>query len=166
MAENTSKKWQVKGFPEAVSQRNLARALGRKHATVGEWDWAPRNADKTYSIPDVFDAWKDKIMSEADAITEEAKDNDERWRKARADKLELEVLEKREELVPYEEIKQAVAVIAEHFKDVLLRIPGALAPELEGRTAIEVNARLEKAMRSALELLKQIPGAEPEEESA
>src|SRR5574343_1262157 len=44
--------------PDSILQRDLATLLGITGQAIRKWVSAPRNADGSYSMPDVWDWWK------------------------------------------------------------------------------------------------------------
>lgn len=114
---------QVKDVQRAT-QRETAAALGVTTRTIRGWHeyGIPRNEDLTYSIPAVV-AWRIAVESERADSSINGNENSpaiERWRTARAILAELDVQERKRELIPVSEVGRDIGVLIEWFKTGLL----------------------------------------------
>lgn len=144
------------GFPHTLAQKDLASAFGVTPQAICRWQ-CPRNDDGTYDLPVVFE-WQEQRI--AAAFVSEGPDKDEydrRYRKAKAERLELELQKIRGDLVPTTEVVEELGRLLEGLKQDLLRLPAALAPELESRTAQQIHRTLDARVRAAIEKVRACP---------
>lgn len=71
--------------------------------------------------------------------------------KAQADREELELSRERNELISIDQYERLVSAQILTARQLLLTLPGSVAPELEGEPAKKIRVILEKAMRRALQ---------------
>ncbi len=153
----------TKTIGKVASQAELARALDYDHSTVSRHVKRGmrevRNKDGTWDVQRCrawIKAWKDKGGS----TPEDARAHDVRWRKARADKLELENAQARGELVPRDQYEQDLRERAQAFRRSLAAIQRALALTLAHTCdPNEVQVLLEKAHNRMLQSVYERQGA-------
>lgn len=79
-------------------------------------------------------------------------DNVERYRKLKADDLELKVKAATRELIPRAEVRNLLVSRATEFQRSLLLMPRRMAPALVGLEAREIQAKLEAEARRILDI--------------
>lgn len=93
-------------------------------------------------------------------------DDEKRYQKARADKLEIEVLEKRGQLIPIEEVEKEWTKMVLAFRKKMLNIPRNLAVELaEESKPVKITSILKEGIHEALEQLSNEKYRTVEEQS-
>jgi phage terminase Nu1 subunit (DNA packaging protein) len=81
---------------------------------------------------------------------------------ARADEQELELAQKRAELVSIADVEKEMTDLVATTKARILTVPARLAPDLLGEESrVMVQAKLEKALKEALAHLAETPTAAP-----
>lgn len=160
-----SRDWDLKKLLRHAPQYLAAELLGVTVQWLAKLPEAPRNPDKTYNLC-ALHAWRvSQKVSEAEArnVSDENPD-DLRYKAARADKLELELAERRGELWPASEVKVEVAGAFETAKRTMLSFSGRLAPQLHGLPPEEIAQVLDGAVRDCLdELGEALKVVEPEQ---
>ncbi len=122
---------QVKDIHKAT-QRETAAALGVNSRTLRGWhdSGCPRNGDLSYSIPDVI-GWR---VAVAEARADETGNGDspelEKWRRARRELAELDLHERRRELVRADVVRGGAARAGAAFASALRGIGPRLAMRL------------------------------------
>ena len=133
-----------------LTRRSLADALGKTERTIGNWleRGLPRKPNQRYDLPSVID-WllAENEMATADAGVESPEL--ERGRKARADLLEIQVREKKSELVSLEDVNRELFAKGRQCRDMILSIPSRISPELVVETD---QHRIEMVLRDELTL--------------
>lgn len=123
------------------TQAEVAKAFGVKKRTIEYWveNGMPRQEDGTYSLLDIA-GWRATPKEEP-----KPKEDDEwqnKYREYKARLAELNLAEKRGELISREEVDAANVAKVLAVKRALLAIPKQIAPSLAGREAREIQARL------------------------
>jgi phage terminase Nu1 subunit (DNA packaging protein) len=75
--------------------------------------------------------------------------------KAQADREEYELRQRRSQLIPIDVYEAERAARVNRVETVLLALPDAVAPELEGRTRSVIKSKLDAAVRQALTTLSK-----------
>lgn len=149
-----SRDWDLKKLLRHAPQYLAAELLGVTVQWLAKLSEAPRNPDKTYDLC-ALHAWRvSQKVSEAEArnVSDENPD-DLRYKAARADKLELELAERRGELWPAAEVKVGVAQAFEVAKRALLAFPARMAQQTAGLPVEDVAQILDGGVRDVLDEL-------------
>ena len=77
---------------------------------------------------------------------------------AQAEKQEMEVLERRGELLPVDSVASLWARVVTDAKTALLALPSKLAPQVVGKSREEARARIDSGIRDALRRLAETAG--------
>lgn len=134
-----------------VTQRIAAEILGVSARTLRDMPEAPRNRDGSYSLPALV-AWRLALEDErAGAVESDADSPLDRFRKARAELTEMDLAERRGELLRKHEVCQAVSEVASTMRDGLLGFSHKLAPRLHGLPIDGIAIELDTAVREVLE---------------
>lgn len=75
----------------------------------------------------------------------------ERWEAARAEKLEIEVAEKRGDLLPREDVEEALSELVAIAKKTFMTLPRSAPATLYGQTETEMMVILDKMVFAILE---------------
>lgn len=82
----------------------------------------------------------------------------ERYNSAKADLMEMQVLEKKKELVTLEEITNELTPLFVATRQKLLALPDRLAPQLYGKQSIEeIKVQLQKGIWETMEEMASLP---------
>ncbi len=154
---------------EHCSQRLIARVLGVNERTVRAWD-VPRHPDGTYSIAGVV-AWRIGMVEAAAASDDDDAKEDTPLKQAqaavaerRSQLLDIELQERRGELIQTTLVKREVRQACETFKAALGALPGKLAARLQGLAVEESAAEMQTAFDDLmLDLREAFRNAKPEE---
>lgn len=142
--------------PRSLSQADAARILGKTGRTLRYWtdQGAPRNADGTYSIPDLVE-WliQARASSPGDLVLESER---ARLAKEQADKTALENQVRRGKLVEVEEVRQLWTDLVAAARARLLAMPSKLGPMLTNIADANVAAsRIRDEVYAALSELSE-----------
>lgn len=152
---------------ETLTQKEASKRLGisaKQLRRLTKKHDAPRNDDGSYPWPEVVDWYKDFKQDEAlrrRGINREAGEADyeqarAREKAAKADMAELELLERKGELIPVQVYKDELASVLTSVRSRLLNLPGRLgrelAPEMKPEEAEQI---VEQGVREALEELQR-----------
>lgn len=149
--------------PKALNQKTLAGIFGVDPKSVRNWsaDGCPRNEDGSYPAPAVIDWYATRRAEAAQAELEQfraaaadAGGHNERWQKARADKLEIEVAERLGEFARTEDVEHQWVLALTTISTTLQSLPESIAVRIAGRGEDEVRDILEHALRGALEQMQ------------
>lgn len=136
-----------------VSQSVAAEVLGVDARTLRRWKTAPRRTDGRYDLRELV-AWRIREV-EIELLgtgqdTESRSEGLERLRKARAELAELDLQERRGELVAVAAVASDVRAGVGLLRDTLLGLAPTLPPQLVGRSEAEIAGVLDTVLRSAL----------------
>lgn len=138
---------------EAVSQARLCAWLGCQPKVLLEWEAAgmPRLPDGRYE-PGAALRWvKARWLEERRGSHSKRTEAQERKDRAVAALKEMELAQRRGELIPVGLVKSEWGRLTEGFKQVLLGLPWRLAPRLERRDAKAIAAELDESLRRAID---------------
>lgn len=79
-----------------------------------------------------------------------------RLKRAQADLAEIELTEKRGQVVPIAVLEYSLTQVIANARQNLLMLPGRIAPELEGETRAVIKARVAQSIRDALTELSKV----------
>lgn len=113
-----------------MSQKLVARALGVNPITISRWEvsGAPRNADKSYSLPALVDFLVDR--GNGSQAVEQNSPALERFREARAKMVELELAERQGGMISRKQVVEELSDLVFFVKGQFLSLPSRLAPIL------------------------------------
>jgi DNA-binding transcriptional MerR regulator len=145
------------------STQEAADAIGITAQSLGTWATRPgapvqtaKNGTRRFFWPD-FPRWREQQLLKTEREAAKPKtlaDAEDRYESARALKMEMEVAELSGELVRAEDAAEEVDKMLAQLRAQLLTLPQRHAPGLVGcKTIPEVSAKLEAAIREALEAL-------------
>ena len=146
--------------PRSLSQADAARILGKTGRTLRYWtdQGAPRNADGTYSIPDLVEWLITKSASSGGDLNLEAERA--RLAKEQADKTALENEVRRGRLVEAEEVLRTWTDLIAAARARLLAMPSKLGPMLTNVGDANVAAsRIREEVYAALSELAEPVGS-------
>lgn len=79
-----------------------------------------------------------------------------RLKRAQADLAEIELTEKRGQVVPIAVLEYSLTQVIANARQNLLMLPGRIAPELEGEARAVIKARISKSIHEALTELSKV----------
>lgn len=79
-----------------------------------------------------------------------------RLKRAQADLAEIELTEKRGQVVPIAVLENSLTQVIANARQNLLMLPGRIAPELEGEARAVIKARLSQSIHTALTELSKV----------
>lgn len=136
---------------ENLTRRQMAKILGKSERTLGNWlqDGCPRKKNGKYSAPEVIGWLMDR---ESAAMGAGAVDSPalERYRLARAEMAELDLQERSEKLVPYDEVIRGWCARQRMVRDSFLTWSNRLPPLLAGLDHLEIARALKSEVYSIL----------------
>lgn len=154
------------GDREALTQKEAASRLGisaKQLRRLTKRHDAPRNDDKSYPWPrlrDWYIEFKQDEVKRRRGIDVDAASWDEaraREKAAKAAMAELDLLERKGELIPLRVHVDRIREVAESIRDRLMNLPGRQARELAAaEDPQEVTRLLERAVREVLEELQRL----------
>lgn len=160
-----------------VDQKQLADVFGVSTRTIRAWqrDGMPAEGDRNSRKYDTEDCISWYVAHRAEGGSVSASENgngpppeevsDRRWKAARAEKRHLELRERREELIRFEDVEALVSDVAERIRQRLLNLPGRRLKEIAAETDIaEVKKIRDEAVREILKELEEGFTAAAEEE--
>ena len=113
----------------------------------------PRNARGKYDLYQCV-KWYARHVQESMRRREFSRGKErERLTKVKADLGELELAEKRGQLIPVSYYRELVTTLCTSIRQRFLILPSRIAPQLEGENRIEIRAKLDQAVRGALTAL-------------
>jgi phage terminase Nu1 subunit (DNA packaging protein) len=149
----------------AIAER-LKLTPRRIQQLVGEG--LPRVTRGKYDVDQVLDWYIAKLEKQLAGETDENGATARRYNEelrlisARADEQELELAQKRAELVSIADVEKEMTDLVATTKARILTVPARLAPDLLGEESrVMVQAKLEKALKEALAHLAETPTAAP-----
>jgi phage terminase Nu1 subunit (DNA packaging protein) len=149
----------------AIAER-LKLTPRRIQQLVGEG--LPRVTRGKYDVDQVLDWYIAKLEKQLAGETDENGATARRYNEelrlisARADEQELELAQKRAELVSIADVEKEMPDLVATTKARILTVPARLAPDLLGEESrVMVQAKLEKALKEALAHLAETPTAAP-----
>lgn len=115
------------------TQEQVARVYGVSVRTIQHWqrDGMPVTKDKRYDIREI-QQWRQIKRSKRQRQNDEGEQADVRYRKAKAELAEMQLYEKRGELIPRDVVERELVQISLAAKRALLALPRNLAPQLDG----------------------------------
>ena len=150
------------GRQNMVSSRTLATILGITHNRVlqlteeGTLTAVQDGKYKKYDIVPAVHAYIDKVKTRGEKVSvgslqEEKLQQDIRWKRARADLIEIELKELTGEMHRAEDVEAAVTDLVLYVKAALLAIPGRLATTIaEIDNAEQCSIALETELHEVL----------------
>lgn len=151
---------------EALTQREAARRLAitpKQLRRLTKQHGAPRNDDGSYPWPEVADWYKgfkqDEVLRRRGIDLEDMSYEQARARKeaAKAAQEELDLMERREQLIPLDVHVDRIADVAQQIRSRLMNLPGRYARELASAEDPEEATRLiEQGVRECLEELQRL----------
>ena len=145
---------------ESTTQTIVATIFGVSPRAVRKWEidkGCPRNADGTFNLRDVVAWWQTEYDERLAALETDAQsDWLEKKREYEAKLKELDLNERKRELIPAPFVRRGVATVIEAFKRNLLGQPTKLAATFASLDRPEdCQAELEREHRELLEDLKR-----------
>lgn len=147
---------------ENVSQGTAAKALGMTPRWFRQFSDAPRNSDKSYSIPVVVAWWLAKKIAELERDSIGDADPDSELAQAKLKQIyvntqirELELAERKSELLPALDVRAEAARVAGVVKQRLLSMPALLAARVQGLPVDQCAHAMELEIRDVLDELEQ-----------
>ena len=136
-----------------VPQAVAADVLSVDARTLRRWKTAPRRTDGHYDLRELV-AWRIREIEVellgADTDSTGRSEGLERIRATRAELYELDLAERRGELVLKAAVAHETVTNLSILRDVLLGLPATLAPQLEGQAVAEIATLLDTEIRNAL----------------
>lgn len=125
------------------TQDQVARIYGVSVRTIQHWqrDGMPVTKDKRYDIREI-QQWRQIKRSKRQRQKDDSEEWETRYRKAKAEMAEIQLLEKRGELIPRGVVEKELVQISIATKRALLSLPRVLAPQLDGLDVREREAIL------------------------
>ena len=145
------------------SQAVAAEVLGVDARTLRRWEAAPRRGDGTYSLRELV-AWRIReveaeYMAAGADTTGQGSDGLERFRRARAELVELDLRERRGELLIAADVYSDLLIAAGAIRNRLMGLSHSLPPQLIGLAAHEsIFTILDREVRAALQELSDAFG--------
>ncbi len=127
--------------------------FGVTQQAVSAWKDCPRNADRSYSLPVVV-AWKLQRLRDELELEADQGDNGEsteRWRKARAERAEIEVARMKGELVSLSDVESKWGRVLSHIIQAFDGLGKVLAPRLARRDEKEIAGTIRDEVHRAIE---------------
>ena len=137
--------------PYRMSGAGVARLFGVSWQAVRKWlDYGcPRNGDGTFSLPAVIQ-WRLDRAEGAESRSSEHCPHTIRWRAARADLKEIDLAERRGQLVSAAAVEAKWGRLLTVLKQRLLGLPPALAPRVALSDSARAAALLDEGIREVL----------------
>lgn len=142
--------------PRSVTVSLAADCFGLDRRSLQYWfkEGAPKNADGTVSLPDLFRWCGERAKSDRDT-TQSITNWDRIFRKWKARAAELAYRRARGELITQDEVASTVGSIAATVSGALSRLPAQIAQTLEHRHRADIEARLAVEIDDILSHLAQ-----------
>ncbi len=150
---------------DSISIRGFAREIGKSHVWVQKLIKAgviPRNADGTIPLQQGLTAYRNHTGSSVDSDADESVNVGMSYNKAKAAKetftaqlRQLELKQKRGELVEKKEVELMAMNIAEKVRSKLMTVGQRVSSLCEGRTAREIEELIENEINSAMSDLRK-----------
>lgn len=162
-------------FAEPVAASRLAEVLGVDIRSIQNWDargWIKRRERGLYvlgeAIRGIYEGQRDLINRKKPEVPEgqeSADDADRRKKVAAADLAELELRQKRGELLPAGDVRRQAFKRARELRDAIEVIPSVVSPILAAESdPHKVREVLAIAIHGALKGLTDMEDEKPEEE--
>lgn len=145
-----------------LNEMNLARELGVAARTIKLWKTIEGNPGSDSGGRYKVDDWRRWAAENGKKVPAGATTKSE-WEveriKRQVERLDLELKQRRGDLVPVEDVKRWAAEMVYAFRTEILGIPGKLAPQVVGLTIAEAEIRLRQAVHDSLTKLSREPWA-------
>ncbi len=137
------------GIDQLAAKLNLTKS--RLYQLFAEG--MPKNSRGKYDSEKCL-VWYSRHLQESVRRREFSRDRErERLTKVKADLGELELAEKRGQLIPVSFYRELVTTLCMSIRQRFLILPSRIAPQLEGENRISIKAKLDQAVRGALTAL-------------
>ncbi len=137
-----------------MTATQMGRVFGISRQAFSVWRECPRNTDGTWSLPEVV-AWKLRRVQEELELEADGSGADspalERYRAARADRAELEVLEKRNALVSRTDVEARWGRVLAHIVQAFDGLGKVIAPRLARRDEKEIAQTIRAEIHRAID---------------
>ena len=145
--------WAVEDL-RRMTATQMGRVFGISRQAFSVWRECPRNTDGTWSLPEVV-AWKLRRVQEELELEADGSGADspalERYRAARADRAELEVLEKRDALVSRTDVEARWGRVLAHIVQAFDGLGKVIAPRLARRDEKEIAQTIRAEIHRAID---------------
>jgi hypothetical protein len=150
-----------KSAPETVTLRTICETFDISKAAIAGWRRDGRDCPRRLPTGEPLEAWKAWFAANADAGRSNQKPSKTK-EALQCEKLQIDIARAtidldiaRGKLIPADEARESMTRVVSGARAFFLKIPGDIAPQLEGLPAATIQKRLRAAIVDVLTMLSR-----------